>query len=69
MFALRGPMLALYLGVSWLILLGTSSAANCVPQPLSLRIDNVTIPTGLKRRGILMDIGGPGQEFSFIPMW
>ncbi|KAM0556101.1 hypothetical protein ACHAPJ_006090 [Fusarium lateritium] len=44
-------------------------AQDCVPLPLSMSINNVTLATGHLRRGISIKVGSPEQEFSFLPRW
>ncbi|CAM1508966.1 Fc.00g027050.m01.CDS01 [Cosmosporella sp. VM-42] len=67
MFQDRVPLLALLLSAS--LLLDCSSAQDCVPAPLSLTIQNVTLASTRLRRGVSIKIGSPAQELSFFPRW
>ncbi|KAF4974460.1 hypothetical protein FZEAL_8631 [Fusarium zealandicum] len=58
-----------YVWASMLLLGGSSMAKDCVPLPLSMGIDNVTLANGFSRRGINLKIGTPEQTFSFMPRW
>ncbi|RSL86447.1 hypothetical protein CEP51_002821 [Fusarium floridanum] len=60
---------ALYFWATMLLLEGSSMAEDCVPLPLSMGINNVTLPSGQSRRGISIKVGTPEQELSFLPRW
>ncbi|KAJ3534674.1 hypothetical protein NM208_g7443 [Fusarium decemcellulare] len=64
------PFMALRLWTILLFLAGFSSAAdNCIPSPLALPIENVTLHSGYVRRGVAISVGEPAQKLSFIPRW
>ncbi|KAF5013988.1 hypothetical protein FDECE_18 [Fusarium decemcellulare] len=64
------PLIAMRLWTILFFLVSLSSAADdCIPGPLALPIENVTLPSGYVRRGVAISVGEPAQKLSFIPRW
>ncbi|KAF4466344.1 aspartic-type endopeptidase [Fusarium albosuccineum] len=64
------PLIAMRLWTILFFLAGFSSAAdNCIPSPLALPMENVTLHSGYVRRGVAISVGEPAQKLAFIPRW
>jgi hypothetical protein len=43
---------------------------NCTAVPISLAVANSTLDSGVKRRGVAVELGTPLQKFSFnVAAW
>jgi hypothetical protein len=52
-----------------LLLMVSSSGAECVPSPFSVRVGNVSLPNNQVARGLDISVGTPEQPFAFLPQW
>lgn len=42
---------------------------SCSPNPIAIRIGNITLANHQVARGAEIDIGDPPQSFAFLPQW
>ncbi|RHZ48577.1 putative aspartic-type endopeptidase [Aspergillus thermomutatus] len=53
----------------FLLLMVSSSGADCVPSPFSVGVGNVSLTNNQVARGLEISVGTPAQPFAFLPQW